>query len=253
MKTHAKASLVIRKEEHGIVFYSHMGTGNYHPKTARFYDDLGLLSADQTLGKDLMSLFNQLSGLSSDAQFNRILVAPRDLRSKLVEKIRREKENHLNGKPSLIRWKVNSLLDPHIIEELYEAAKAGVKIEIIARGICALRMSHVEKHQNVRIRSLLGRFLEHSRIYSFHNDGNPEYYIGSADIMDRNLDRRIETLVLLKDSDHIAELDLILNKSAGDEYIHWAMDENDHWVHVTKGTDGKKLEDLQEYFLERLG
>ena len=253
MKTHAKASLVIRKEEHGIVFYSHMGTGNYHPKTARFYDDLGLLSADQTLGKDLMSLFNQLSGLSSDAQFNRILVAPRDLRSKLVEKIRREKENHLNGKPSLIRWKVNSLLDPHIIEELYEAAKAGVKIEIIARGICALRMSHVEKHQNVRIRSILGRFLEHSRIYSFHNDGNPEYYLGSADIMDRNLDRRIETLVLLKDSDHKADLDLILSKSAGDEYIHWAMDENDHWVHVTKGTDGKKLEDLQKYFLERLG
>jgi len=249
MKTHAKASLVIRKEESGIVFYSHMGTGNYHPKTARFYDDLGLISADQTLGKDLMSLFNQLSGLSSDAQFKRILVAPRDLRHELVKRIRREKENHLNGKPSYIRWKVNSLLDPKMIEELYEAAKAGVKIDLITRGICAMRMSHIDRHQNVRIRSILGRFLEHSRIYSFHNDGSPEYFIGSADVMDRNLDRRIETLVQVIDPNHVQQLDKILTESFSNHFKHWLMDSDDQWRFVHKNSNRMDLEDFQEYFL----
>lgn len=249
MKTHAKASLVIRKEESGIMFYSHMGTGNYHPKTARFYDDLGLISADQTLGKDLMSLFNQLSGLSSDANFNRILVAPRDLRHELENRIRREKENHLNGKPSYIRWKVNSLLDPKMIDELYEAAKAGVKIDLITRGICAMRMSHIDQHQNVRIRSILGRFLEHSRIYSFHNDGAPEYYIGSADMMDRNLDRRIETLVKVIDPNHVQQLDQILTESFSNHFKHWLMNSDDQWSFVHRNSNHKDLEDFQEFFL----
>jgi polyphosphate kinase len=252
MKTHAKASLVIRKEEHGIVFYSHMGTGNYHPKTARFYDDLGILSADQILGKDLMALFNQLSGLSSDSHFHRILVAPRDLRKELVNKIRREKSNHLDGKPSYIRWKLNSLVDPDMIQELYEAAMAGVKIDIISRGICAMRMSHIESHQNVRIRSILGRFLEHSRIYSFHNDGSPEYFIGSADMMDRNLDRRIETLVQIIDPDHIRELEVILTESVSDRFKHWFMQSDDRWSFSHKNENQEDLEDFQEFFLEKV-
>jgi polyphosphate kinase len=210
MKTHAKASLVIRKEDSGISLYSHMGTGNYHPKTARFYDDIGIISADKELGQDLISLFNQLSGLGLDANFNRLLVAPRDLRKELVKRIQKETANHLDGKPSLIRWKLNSLLDEEMIEELYKAAKAGVKIEIVTRGICAFRLSHVSQHQNVRIRSILGRFLEHSRIFHFHNDGHSEYFIGSADIMDRNLNRRIETLVQIKREAHIKQLNQIL-------------------------------------------
>jgi len=249
MKTHAKASLIIRKEDHGIALYSHMGTGNYHPKTARFYDDLGIISADQTLGKDLMALFNQLSGLGSDARFERILVAPRDLRAGLVEKIQREVANHLNGKPSHIRWKVNSLLDEHLIEELYAAAKAGVKIDIVARGICAMRMSHVAKFQNVQIRSILGRFLEHSRIYYFHNDGNPEYLIGSADIMDRNLNRRIETLVYITDEVHKRELALILDQSFNNEFRHWKMDETDRWIHTHLSAESKPLSDFQSFFI----
>jgi polyphosphate kinase len=246
MKTHAKASLVIRKEDQGIALYSHMGTGNYHPKTARFYDDLGILSADHVLGQDLMALFNQLSGMASDSKFKRILVAPRDLRSGLVDRIKREKENHLNGKPSYIRWKINSLLDESVIEELYLAAKAGVKIDLIVRGICAFRMSHVAKHQNVRIRSILGRFLEHSRIYYFHNDGSPEYFIGSADIMDRNLNRRIETLVSIVNPKHQYALNEILDQSFNPEFQHWFMDEEDKWQHVSQG-----LKDFQNYFLER--
>ena len=251
MKTHAKASLVIRKEENGILLYSHMGTGNYHPKTARFYDDIGLLSSDQILGHDLMALFNQLSGLSSEATFNRILVAPRDLRAQLVEKIRREKENHLSGKAGLIRWKLNSLLDEEIIDELSQAAKAGVKVDIVARGICAMRMSHVADSHNVRIRSILGRFLEHSRIYYFHNGGNPEYFIGSADIMDRNLNRRIETLVQIIKPSHTKELEEILELSFSKTINHWYMDENDAWHHIHLDENGLPLIDIQNHFLER--
>lgn len=251
MKTHAKACLVIRKEESGIVFYSHMGTGNYHPKTARFYDDLGILSADQTLGKDLMALFNQLSGLASESNYQRILVAPRDLRSGLEAKIQREIDNHMSGKPSYIRWKINSLLDEKMVDCLYKAAKAGVKIDIVTRGVCAMRMSHVDNFQNVRIRSILGRFLEHSRIYGFHNNGNEEYFIGSADIMDRNLNRRIETLVEVIDPAHKGSLTEIMDQSFNDEFHHWYMDANDQWHHQHLDKDGKQLKDFQDYFLER--
>jgi polyphosphate kinase len=249
MKTHAKASLVIRKEDSGISLYSHMGTGNYHPKTARFYDDLGIISADKELGQDLISLFNLLSGLGLDANFNRILVAPRDLRNALVSKIRRETANHLDGKPSYIRWKLNSLLDEKMIEELYLAAKAGVKIDIVTRGICAFRLSHVAQHQNVRIRSILGRFLEHSRIYHFHNDGDPEYFIGSADIMDRNLNRRIETLVQIKHKTHTKALNEVLEQSFNNQFTHWQMDENDNWhLHKVKGANS----DYQDFFIETI-
>ena len=259
MKTHAKASLVVRKEDEGLVLYSHMGTGNYHPKTARFYDDLGLLSSDSILGSDLMSLFNQLSGMASDTNYKRILVAPKFLREELTEKIRRERKNHLNGMPSSIKWKVNSLLDEEIIEELYLAAKDGVKIDLVTRGICAYRLSHVTTG-NVRIRSILGRFLEHSRIYYFHNNGTPEYFIGSADIMDRNLNRRIETLVSIVRPDHQSELDQILNSSFYDQFSHWQMDSNDQWHHLkgkTKSdsriTNASYEEfDYQSFFIKKI-
>ncbi len=252
MKTHAKASLVIRKEENGIVLYSHMGTGNYHPKTARFYDDLGLISADPILGSDLMALFNQLSGLASESEYKRLLVAPKFLRTGLVERIRREKDNHLAGKPGHIKWKINSLVDESIIRELYDAAKAGVKIDLLVRGICAFRLSQVADFQNVKIRSILGRFLEHSRIFYFHNDGQPEIFIGSADIMERNLNRRIETLFKINQPEHQQQIIDILEKSFDNRFIRWQMDESDCWHYVSKGDEATRLEDFQNQFLERL-
>lgn len=252
MKTHAKASLVIRKEESGLALYSHMGTGNYHPKTARYYDDLGILSADPNLGNDLINLFNQLSGLASESEFKRLLVAPKYLRNGLIQRIQREKANHLAGKFSYIRWKINSLLDEEIISELYEAAKAGVKIDLVVRGICAFRLSKVADFQNVRIRSILGRFLEHSRIFYFHDDGKAEILIGSADIMDRNLNRRIETLVEITEPAHKEQLIQILELSFSSKFIHWKMDENDRWQHVSTETNGKTLQDFQNYFIEEV-
>lgn len=251
LKTHAKASLVVRKEETGLTVYSHIGTGNYNPKTARIYDDLGILSADQNLGQDLLKLFNQLSGVLSQSDYSRLLVAPHGIRTSLLEMIGRERNNHLEGKPSQIRWKVNSLVDNEMIDALIAAAQDGVPIELIVRGACSMRMSRVAQYGNVKIRSILGRFLEHSRIYSFHNDGDPEYFIGSADIMERNLDRRVEALVRIDDSFHKSELAQILNLSTSYQFRMWEMAEDDSWNYRKNGVEGKALEDFQEHFIER--
>ena len=251
LKTHAKASLIVRKEDHGLTVYSHVGTGNYNQKTAKIYDDLGIMSADQNLGQDLLKLFNQLSGILSESEYSRLIVAPQGIRKSLIAKIERERRNHMDGKPSQIRWKVNSLVDNGMIEALYAAAKDGVPIDLIVRGTCSMRMSMVAKYQNVRIRSILGRFLEHSRIYNFHNDGSPEFFIGSADIMERNLDRRIETLVRVDQDVHKKELSEILDLSVSPRFRMWEMLENDTWQYIKNGPEGKALEDFQEYFIER--
>lgn len=251
LKTHAKASLVVRKEETGLTVYSHIGTGNYNPKTARIYDDLGIMSADQVLGQDLLKLFNQLSGVLSHSDYSRLLVAPHGIRTSLIEKIERERLNHLDGKPSQIRWKVNSLVDNQMIEALYEASEAGVPIDILVRGACSFRMSKVAKFHNVRVRSILGRFLEHSRIYNFHNAGDPEFFIGSADIMERNLDRRVEALIRIERPEHKAELSEILDLSVSPRFRMWQMNEDDNWSYEKNGPEGKQLEDFQEYFIER--
>lgn len=251
LKTHAKASLVVRKEDSGLSVYSHIGTGNYNPKTARIYDDLGILSADQNLGQDLLKLFNQLSGVLSQSEFSRLIVAPQGIRKSLTRMIAREKANHLDGKTSRIRWKVNSLVDNQIIDALYDAAQAGVPIELIVRGTCSLRFSKVAKFENVRIRSILGRFLEHSRIYNFHNDGAPEFYIGSADIMERNLDRRVEALVRIDQSEHQLQLSEILDLSISERFRAWTMNRDDKWDYSKSGSEGKALEDFQEHFIER--
>jgi polyphosphate kinase len=251
LKTHAKASLVVRKEDNGLSVYSHIGTGNYNPKTARIYDDLGILSSDQNLGQDLLKLFNQLSGVLSQSEFSRLIVAPQGIRKSLTEKIAQEKANHLDGKTSRIRWKVNSLVDNQIIDALYDAAEAGVPIELIVRGTCSLRFSKVAKFESVRIRSILGRFLEHSRIYNFHNDGSPEFYIGSADIMERNLDRRVEALVRIDQPDHQRELSEILDLSISKRFRAWTMNRDDKWDYTKSDSEGKALEDFQEHFIER--
>jgi polyphosphate kinase len=209
------------------------------------------MSADPLLGQDLLMLFNQLSGVLSQSQYSRLLVAPHGIRTQLLEKIERERRNHLDGKPSQIRWKVNSLVDNVMIDALYQAAKDGVPIELYVRGACSFRMSKVAKYRNVQVRSILGRFLEHSRIYNFHNGGDPEFYIGSADIMERNLDRRVEALIRIDEAEHKAELAMILELSHSPRFRMWEMAEDDTWQYRKNGPEGKPLEDFQEYFIER--
>ena len=251
LKTHAKLSLVVREEGEVLRRYCHVGTGNYNPKTARFYDDLGLLSADPLLGDDLSRLFNELSGYSTKYEYSRILVAPHSLRKSLIAKIQRELRNHLDGKPAWIRFKLNSLLDEEIVDAIYEAADAGVKIEIVVRGICAIKFSNQARRENIKVRSILGRFLEHSRIYYFHNSGQEEYFIGSADIMHRNLDRRVEALVRIDQDKHKARLQSILNESFSDLYSTWKLTDDHTWKRNVTDASGSSLVNYQDNFVDR--
>lgn len=251
LKTHAKLSLVVRDEGSGITRYCHVGTGNYNPKTARFYDDLGLLSSDPVLGDDLSRLFNELSGYSTKHEYTRILVAPHSLRNSLLSKIRREIRHHQDGKPAWIRFKLNSLLDEEIIGALYEAAEFGVKIEIVVRGICALKFTSQAQRENIKVRSILGRFLEHSRIYYFKNDSAEEYFIGSADMMHRNLDRRVEALVRIENDKHKLRLKGILDDSFSDQYSTWTLQDDNSWDRKTFDLDGARLVNFQDHFVDR--
>lgn len=251
LKTHAKLSLVVRDEGSGITRYCHVGTGNYNPKTARFYDDLGLLSSDPVLGDDLSRLFNELSGYSTKHEYTRILVAPHNLRNNLLSKIRREIRHHQDGKPAWIRFKLNSLLDEEIIGALYEAAEFGVKIEIVVRGICALKFTSQAQRENIKVRSILGRFLEHSRIYYFKNDSAEEYFIGSADMMHRNLDRRVEALVRIENDKHKLRLKGILDDSFSDQYSTWTLQDDNSWDRKTFDLDGARLVNFQDHFVDR--
>jgi polyphosphate kinase len=250
LKTHAKLSLVVRDEAQGLRLYCHMGTGNYNPKTARFYEDLGLLSADPLLTDDLTKLFNQLSGFAPHSTYSRLLVAPRTLRSGLLEKIANETAMAKAGRPSGIQMKLNSLLDEEFVEALYEASQAGVKIEIVVRGICSLRPGIAGLSENITVRSILGRFLEHSRIYHFVNGGEDEYWIGSADLMHRNLDRRVESLVRIERPAHKASLQEIFDLSLSDETSSWHQDQ-DKWKRVSKSSNGEALQDLQSLYIKR--
>ena len=251
LKTHAKLSLVVREEGETLRRYSHVGTGNYNDKTARFYDDLGLLSADPVLGEDLSRLFNELSGHSTKHEYSRLLVAPHSLRKGLLMRIKRETRHHLEGKPAWIRLKLNSLLDEEIISAIYEAADAGVKVEIVVRGICSLQLNTPARRENIKVRSILGRFLEHSRIYYFRNNGAEDYFIGSADMMHRNLDRRVESLVQIDSEKHKARLQGILDDSVSDQYSTWKLDEENHWVRHIKDVDGNYLVNFQDHFIEK--
>ena len=251
LKTHAKLSLVVREEGDVLRRYCHVGTGNYNPKTARFYDDLGLLSADPVLGEDLSRLFNELSGHSTKHDYSRILVAPHSLRKSLIMRIQREIKNHLDGKPSWIRLKLNSLLDEEIIANLYDAAEAGVKVEIIVRGICSIQLNNQARRENIKVRSILGRFLEHSRIYYFRNDGAEDYFIGSADVMHRNLDRRVEALVRIESEKHKERLKSILDDSVSDVYSTWKLSGDNKWIRSTRSPEGENLVNFQDHFIEK--
>lgn len=200
IKTHSKVTLVVRNEPEGLRRYVHLATGNYNPTTSRIYTDLGLLTSDDEIGADASELFNFLTGYSYQDEFRRLLIAPVNLKERMLEMIRRETDNIKDGKDARIIVKINSLTDDKIIRELYRASQAGVKVDLIIRGICTLRPGIEGLSENIRVISVVGRFLEHSRIFYFANGGKEEIYIGSADWMHRNLDRRVEAVVPIKDA-----------------------------------------------------
>ena len=261
LKTHCKLSLVVRQGGDGLRRYCHVGTGNYNPKTARIYTDLGLLTCDPVVGQDMTRLFNQLSGYAPKSSFHRLLVAPRTVRSGLIQRIRREEDAARAGKEAWIKIKVNSIVDEKTIDALYRASQAGVKIDIVERGICALKPGVPGLSENIRVRSILGRFLEHSRIYAFANsDGpqigegpaaGPEVWIGSADLMHRNLDRRVEALVRIVAPEQIDELIKYVDLQMADSTASWHMQADGTYVRHCKDEEGRPLVDSQEYLIKK--
>jgi polyphosphate kinase len=230
LKTHSKVALVVRREGEGLRRYVHIGTGNYNPTTARIYTDLGLLSCRRELGADVADLFNMLTGASRQRAFRRLIVAPINLRSRIVELIDREIEHARAGRVAGIVIKVNGIVDPASIEALYRASQAGVPIEVIARSICGLRPGVAGLSERIRVRSIVGDFLEHSRIYGFRNGGEDDWYIGSADLMERNLDRRVEALVPIEDADARARVADIVGVMLADERRSWQLRPDGEWV-----------------------
>jgi polyphosphate kinase len=223
LKTHVKLALVVREEKNGIRRYVHVGTGNYHTGTARIYEDLGVLSCDPELGADVAALFNELTSATSYQRYNKLMVAPHNLRERLTDLIRSEAENKRKGKPCGIKVKMNQLQDGRIIKELYHASQAGVPICLNIRGLCCLRAGVPGLSENIRVFCTLGRFLEHSRIYRFENAGDPKYFIGSADWMRRNLDRRMESVMPVTDPDLKKELEQTLQVYLDDNSTAWDM------------------------------
>ncbi|NED99459.1 RNA degradosome polyphosphate kinase [Phytoactinopolyspora halotolerans] len=251
LKTHCKLCLVVRDESTGIRRYTHIGTGNYHPKTARLYEDLGLLTAETDVAEDVNQLFNTLSGYSIESDYQRLLVAPHALRSGIIERIHREIEHHAAGRPAQIRFKLNSLVDEATIDALYEASQAGVPVDVWIRGICSLRAGVPGLSENIRVVSVLGRFLEHSRVLAFENGGDPEYWIGSADLMHRNLDRRVEAMVQLRRPEHHRELEAMFDLALDPQTSRWQLCPDGSWQRHHLDADGAPLTDLQHELIER--
>ncbi|MFD5126008.1 RNA degradosome polyphosphate kinase [Streptomyces sp. NPDC058385] len=250
LKTHCKLSLVVRQEGDTLRRYSHVGTGNYHPKTARLYEDLGLLTADSQVGADLSDLFNRLSGYSRRETYRRLLVAPKSLRDGLISRINNEVQHHRAGRPAYVRFKVNSMVDEAVIDAMYRAAQAGVPVDVWVRGICAVRPGVTGLSENIRVRSVLGRFLEHSRVFAFGNGGEPEVWFGSADMMHRNLDRRIEALVRVSDPAHRGALNRLLETGMSDTTASWHLGPDGNWVRHAKDAEGRPLRNVQEMLID---
>lgn len=230
LKTHTKIVLVVRREGDKNKRYVHIGTGNYNPKTARLYTDLGLLSCREDLGADLTDLFNYLTGYSRQRSYRKLLVAPVNLRDRMIAMIRREIEHCCNGGTGRIVAKMNALVDPQIIATLYEASIAGVQIDLIVRGMCCLRPGVEGISENIRVISVVGRFLEHSRIYYFNNQGQEEVYIGSADWMTRNLDRRVEAVTPVEDPKLVKDLQEILGVMLADNRQAWELQSDGRYI-----------------------
>ena len=245
LKTHCKTALVVRQEGGNLRRYAHLGTGNYNPRTARLYEDLGLFTADESICADLTDLFNVLTGYSRQTAYRSLLVAPFGVRVGLIERIQREMEHAEAGRAAHIQIKTNHLVDEQTIDALYRASRAGVRVELLVRTFCTIKAGVPGLSENITTRSILGRFLEHSRIFYAANDGSPEYWIGSADLMHRNLDRRVEALVRVKDSaaqEHIRScLDLVF----AEDTAAWQLQPDGQWVR-----SGKR--DYQEVLMKRL-
>jgi polyphosphate kinase len=250
LKTHCKLALVIRREDGDLRHYSHVGTGNYNPKTSRIYEDLGLLTADRAVGRDLTRLFNELSGYAIEKKFKRLLVAPRYLRKGLIEAIENEALNAQQGRPAAIRIKINSMVDEEIIDALYRASNAGVPVDVWVRGICALRPGVPGFSENIRVRSVLGRYLEHSRVFMFANNEEPVAYIGSADMMHRNLDRRVEALVQLSRPEHIDYLNGIFALGMSDQASTWHLESDGVWTRRHRDAEGNELVNVHDAVMD---
>jgi polyphosphate kinase len=251
LKTHCKLALVVRQEAEGLRRYCHIGTGNYNPKTARLYEDLGLLTCDPQVGEDLTRLFNQLSGWAPRSRYKRLLVAPRTVRWGLIDQIESEIEHVKAGLPGYIGFKLNSIVDDLLIDALYRASQAGVQVDLWVRGICTLRPGVEGLSENIRVRSILGRFLEHSRLFIFGGGGDPVVYIGSADMMHRNLDRRVEALVRLTDPRHISDMKDLMDLGMSDGTTSWHLSGDGRWTRHCHDADGKELLELQSTLIEK--
>ncbi len=243
LKTHCKCALVVRREGDGVRHYVHIGTGNYNPKTARLYTDLGLFTSDPDIGADIAEMFNYLTGYARPKAYRKVLVAPFNLREGIVDEIEKTIEAHRDGKPARIRMKMNSLLDPSSIQALYRASQAGVPVEINTRGICALRPGVPGISENIRVVSILGRFLEHSRIYAFERGEDSRYLIGSADLMPRNLYNRVELLVPVEDPHLQGELSGILDTAFADNSGSWELSSDGGWTRLDPGEFARSLQD----------
>jgi polyphosphate kinase len=249
LKTHVKLALVVREEEGEIRRYAHVGTGNYHSGTTRVYEDLGVLTADPEICDDVASVFNSLTGSTPFGECRRLLVAPATMRKRFTELIRRESEHAQAGRPCGIRAKMNQLQDFEIIRELYEASQAGVPIELNVRGLCCLRPGVPGLSENIRVFGVVGRFLEHSRVFRFENGGQPEHLLGSADWMKRNLDGRVETILSVTDPDVQRQIDEILEVYATDNASAWDCDA-DGVYRQRAPAEGEERCAAQEIFIE---
>ena len=250
LKTHCKTSLVVRQEGGTIRRYCHIGTGNYNPKTARMYEDLGLFTADPDIGADLTDLFNVLTGYSRQTEYRSLIVAPHGIRRGLIERIDREIGHAEAGRSARIRIKTNHLVDEELIDALYRASKAGVQIDLLVRTFCTIRAGVPGLSENIRVRSILGRFLEHSRIVYVENDGEPEFLMGSADLMHRNLDRRVEVMVEVTDPAAREHLRDTLELAYSDDVVAWELQPDDSWTR-NPGQPGKPLRDYQDVLMRR--
>ncbi len=249
LKTHCKLSMVVRDEPDGLRRYAHVGTGNYNPKTARMYEDMGLLTANPVITEDIGKLFNHLSGMSVETSYRRLLVAPHGIRAGLLDRIGTEVEHHRAGRPAGIKIKVNSLVDEAITDALYRASQAGVAVDLWVRGICTLQPGVPRMSENIRVRSILGRYLEHSRLFWFANDGQPSVGIGSADLMHRNLDRRVEVLASITNAAHIAEIGALFDLAFDPGTAAWWLDGDGVWTQHTADENGEPLLDMQEFLI----
>ena len=247
LKTHCKTCLVVRREGSAIRRYCHIGTGNYNGKTARLYEDVGLLTAAPDIGADLTDLFNSLTGYSRKVSYRNLLVAPHSIRTGIIERVEREVDAHRQNDGGLIRMKMNALVDEQVVDALYRASQAGVRVEVVVRGICALRPDAEGYSENITVRSILGRFLEHSRIMHFNRIN--EFWIGSADMMHRNLDRRVEALVQVKDPRLTAYLDDLFESALDPATRCWELRSDGQWT--ASPQDGQRVRDHQVSLMER--